>query len=256
MRVRALVMGLILLALIIPQNTMADDYISHPGNIPLFEDFSSPAFEPGESAKFTMSIKNRYNETMENITLTVGVYAAAKYYEYTPIDSVKKPPSLAGDGRETQFTIPEIIQNTTIFNNFTIKTNSDTTQGTYFVRFELQFEYNNTQFFMRSRGYFTDEEWEEATSSANETHPGRINTQYLGVDGILPDSSFKVWSQIPSWPLYICLIPLIVVLGILAIMFYAQEEHNMFPWLDQGFKYWTGKLHQSWRLLKHRFRKA
>jgi hypothetical protein len=256
MRVRALVMGLILLAFLIPQNTVANDYISDPGNIPLLEDFSSPTMEPGDSAVFTMSIGNRYQESMENITLTIGLYASATYYKYTDISDVEKTPSLAGQGPEISFHFSEFGYNVTTYVNFTIKSSSDTTQGTYFVRFQLEFEYNQTQYIMKSRGYFTDSEWDAATSSANETHPGRINIEALNVDGILPDSSFKVWSEIPTWPLYICLIPLIIVLGILAIMFYAQEEHNMFPWLDQGFKYWTGKLHQSWRLLKHRFRKA
>lgn len=256
MRVRALVIGLILLAILIPQNAVSDNYISHPGNIPLFEDFSSPTMEPGESKTFTMSITNRYNKNMENVTLTLGVYASATFFEYTPINKIEKPPSLAGQGKEVLFNFPKIIRNATIYSNFTIKSNHDTTQGTYFMRFQLEFEYNQTQYLMRSRGYFTDEQWDGATSSANDTSPGRINIQYLGVDGILPDSSFKVLSEIPIWPLYICIIPLIVLLTILAVMFYAQEEHDMFPWLDQGFKYWTGKLHQSWRLLKHRFRKA
>lgn len=254
MKVRALVMGIFLLVLLLAQPVSANEYISHPGNIPLFESFSSPTFEPGESGRFTMNITNRYEESMENITLTVAIYASATYYEYTEIADIEKPPSLAGDGIETKFTIPEIHQSEAVYVNFTIRSSSDTTQGTYFVRFQLEFEYNNTHYIMKSRGYFTDSEWDTATSLANETHPGRINIDVLGVDGILPDSSFKVWSEIPIWPLYICLIPLIVVLTILALMFYAQEEHNMFPWLDQGFKYWTGKFHQSWRLFKHRFR--
>jgi hypothetical protein len=256
MRVRALVMGAIFLLLLLAQPVSANDYISNPGNIPLLEDFSSPTMEPGESETFTMSIKNRYDMGIDNVTLTVGIYATATYFEYTPISQIERPPSLAGDGRETTFEIPEIGFNQTVFFNFSIKSNPDTTQGTYFVRFQLEFQYNNTPFIMRSRGYFTDSEWDTATTTGNESHPGRINIDSLGVDGILPDSSFKVWSEIPIWPLYVCIIPLIVILGILALMFYAQEEHNTFPWLDQGFKYWSGKLHQSWRLLKHRFRKA
>ena len=123
-------------------------------------------------------------------------------------------------------------------------------------RLQLNFDYNNSAYIMKSRGYFTDEEWENATSQADEDDPGKVDIEVLGVDGIIPDSSFKVWEPIPLWPLYVCIIPLIVMLGIFAVLFYAQEEYNMFPWLDQGFKYWSGKLHQSWRLFKHRFRKA
>jgi hypothetical protein len=234
----------------------ADDYISHPSRIPLFEDFSSPTIKPGDSDTFTMSVKNRYEDPMENITLTIELYASATYYDYTKINDIEHPPKIAQGGTSTVENLPNMQFNQTVYTNFTIKSSSDTTQGTYFVRFQLEFEYNGSSFIMKSRGHFTDQQWDEATSSGNDTHPGRINIDILGVDGIIPDSSFKVWEPIPSWPLYLCLIPIIVVLGILALMFYAQEEHNMFPWLDQGFKYWTGKLHQSWRLFKHRFRKA
>ena len=107
---------------------------------------------------------------------------------------------------------------------------------------------------MQSRGYFTDSEWDRATSNVTDDVPGEVDITILDVDGIIPDSSFKVLEPIPIWPLYVCIIPLAVMLSILAIMFYAQEQYNMFPWLDQGFKYWTGKFHQSWRLFKHRFR--
>jgi hypothetical protein len=256
MKIKAMVMGAILLLLICSQNVVADDYVSHPFRIPLFEDFSSPVIKPGDSGTFTMSVKNRYELPMENITLTIEPYASATFYDYKEIKDVENPPSIGQGGISLVQNLPNMQFNDTVFINFTIKSSTDTTQGTYFVRFQLEFDYNRSSFIMKSRGHFTDEEWDIATRSANETNPGRIDIDLLGVHGIIPDSSFKVWEPIPIWPLYVCLIPLIVVLGVLALMFYAQEEYNMFPWLDQGFKYWSGKLHQSWRLLKHRFRKA
>jgi hypothetical protein len=256
MKVKAFVMGLFILIIVFTQNVEADNYISHPSNIPVFEDFSSPTLKPGDTKTFTMSIMNRYDMSMDNVSLTVGIYASATFYEYTDIKDVGNPPSLAKSGIEFSVSFFKITSNQTVYSNFSIKSTSDTTQGTYFVRFQLDFEYNSSAFIMKSRGYFSDSEWDLATQSANDTHPGRVNIEKLGVDGIIPDSSFKIWEPIPIWPLYVCLIPLIVMLGILALLFYAQDEYNMFPWLDQGFKYWTGKLHQSWRLLKHRFRKA
>jgi uncharacterized repeat protein (TIGR01451 family) len=256
MKVKAMVMGAILLLLICSQNVVADDYVSHPIRIPLLEDFSSPVIKPGDSGTFTMSVTNRYELPMENITVTAELYASATYYDYTDIKDVESPPSIAQSGISHAQDLPDMQFNDTVFNNFTIKSSTDTTQGTYFMRFALEFDYNGSSFIMKSRGYFTDEEWDLATQAANDTHPGRIDIDLLGVDGIIPDSSFKVWEPIPTWPLYLCLIPLIVFLGIMALMFYAQEEYNMFPWLDKRFKYWSGKFHQSWRLLKHRFRKA
>jgi hypothetical protein len=256
MRVKAFVMGTILLLILFSQNAAGNDYISNPGNIPFFDDFNSPNIKPGDSANFGFSVKNKYEDRMENVTITVGLYASATYYEYIEIKDIEKPPSLDGDGPETSLFFSEFAFNETTFVNVTVKTKSDTVQGTYFVRLQIEFDYNGSSYLMRSRGYYTDDEWEDATASANESSPGRINIEMLGIDGIIPDSSFKVWESIPLWPLYVCLIPTIVMLGILALLFYAQDEHNSFPWLDQGLKYWSGKFHQSWRLLKHRFRKA
>jgi hypothetical protein len=254
MKLKALMLGMILLIFLCPFSEAADEYISHPSNIPLFDNITTPEIEPGERGTFRLTIENRYKETMENVSLTVGIYAWATSYDYKEIDDVDHPPKINGEGIENILDLGMIENNTLAYVNFSIKSSSDTTQGTYFVRFQLNFDYNNSAYIMKSRGFFTDEEWENATSQGEEDDPGKVDIEVLGVDGIIPDSSFKVWEPIPLWPLYVCIIPLIVMLGIFAVLFYAQEEYNMFPWLDQGFKYWSGKLHQSWRLFKHRFR--
>ncbi|UCG70006.1 MAG: hypothetical protein JSV09_03040 [Thermoplasmata archaeon] len=256
MKARAIFSVIVLLLFLLLQTASADDYISHPSRIPLFDNFDTPQLKPGEKGPFSMSIENRYDENITNVTLTVSIYACATTYVYKEIGDVEHPPKIIGQGTEGSFGFESIKNDTLVYVNFTIKSSTDTTQGTYFVRFQLDFTYINETFLMKSRGYFSDEEWENATASATGDDPGRINIEALGVDGIIPDSSFKVWEPISIWPLYVCIIPTIVLIGVLAVLFYAQEEYNMFPWLEQGFKYWTGKLHQSWRLFKHRFRKA
>ncbi len=252
MKIRLLALYLILLILLFNVNTAADDYISDPSNIPMFDNFKTPFIKPGDRGSFSLSVENRYEDAMENVSLTVGFYASATTYIYTDISDVDHPPKIEGETEHTFF-IGVIESLEFSYVNFSIRTSSDTDEGTYFVRFQLDFEYNNTLFTMKSKGYFSDQEWDEATASAIDSDPGRINIELLGVDGIIPDSSFRVAHEIPLWPLYVCLIPLIVILLVFAFLFYCQEEYNMFPWLDQGFKYWSGKLHQFWRLLKHRF---
>jgi hypothetical protein len=252
MKIRLTALVLLLAILFININTVADDYISHPSNIPMFDNFKTPFIKPGERGDFSLSIQNRYEESMENVSLIVDFYASATTYTYTDISDVNKPPKIEGNIEHT-FSIGVIESNEMKYVNFSIRTNSDTDEGTYFVRFQLNFEYNNTIYVMKSKGHFTDEEWDAAISSATDSDPGRVNLESLEVDGIIPDSSFRVAHEIPIWPLYVCLIPLIVILLVFAFLFYCQEEYNMFPWLDQGFKYWSGKFHQFWRLLKHRF---
>ncbi|MEE9151338.1 MAG: hypothetical protein V3U20_05835 [Thermoplasmata archaeon] len=254
MKIGALVLGLVILIFLSSFSVKADDYVSHPSNIPLFDNIKTPELKPGESGTFRLTFENRYDEDINNVTLTVSSYACATSYFYKEIGDVENPPKINNEGIEHAFSLQSIGNDTLVYVNFTFNSSPDTTQGTYFVRFQLNFEYNNTAYIMKSRGYFTDKEWENATAQADESDSGRVDIELLGVDGIIPDSSFKVWDPIPLWPLYVCIIPLIVMLSILAVLFYAQEEYNMFPWLDQGFKYWSGKLHQSWRLFKHRFR--
>ncbi len=256
MKAQAIVSGFILLLIILTQTANADDYISHPSNIPLFDNIQTPEIIPGESGTFRLTIENRYEEDITNVTLIASIYACATPYLYREIKKVDNPPKINREGVEYIFDLDTIGNDTLAYVNFTIQSATGTTQGTYFMRFQLNFGYNATLFIMKSRGYFTDEEWENATYQGDLEDPGKVKIERLGVDGIIPDSSFKVWEPIPIWPLYVCIIPFCVMLGILAVMFYAQEQYNMFPWLDQGFKYWTGKFHQSWRLLKHRFRKT
>jgi hypothetical protein len=254
MKVKALLFSIFILFPLLSTNCGADDYISNPGNIPFLDNFDTPQLKPGERGGFDFSIENRYNYDMTNVTLTAGIYAVASPYFYDEIRDVRNPPKINDLGIETDFYLGTIENESTIWVNFTINSFSDTTQGTYFVRFQLTFAYNNTDYKMQSRGYFSDSEWESAISNATDEDHGEVDLSILGVDGIIPDSSFKVQDPIPIWPLYVCIIPLAVMLAILAVLFYMQEQHNMFPWLDQGFKYWTGKFHQSWRLFKHRFR--
>lgn len=253
-KVKALLFCAFILIPLLSTNCSADPYISNPGNIPFFDNFDTPQLRPDESGGFGFSIENRYLEYMTNVTLTAGIYAVASPYFYKEIEDVKSPPKINDQGIESDFFLGIIENETTVNVTFNIKSFSDTTQGTYFMKFQLIFIYNNTEYIMKSRGYFNDTHWDSATSNATDDDPGEVDITKLDVDGIIPDSSFKVLEPIPIWPLYVCIIPLAVMLSILAILFYVQEQYNMFPWLDQGLKYWTGKFHQSWRLFKHRFR--
>ncbi|MCK4614651.1 MAG: hypothetical protein KAU14_07600, partial [Thermoplasmata archaeon] len=45
---------------------------------------------------------------------------------------------------------------------------------------------------MKSRGHFSKEQWEDATTNTTEGDPGNINITKLGVDGIIPDTTFGV----------------------------------------------------------------
>ena len=88
-----------------------------------------------------------------------------------------------------------------IIHTDSIVSDEETREGTYFVRFSMNFDYNGTSRIMQSRGHWNMEQWEAATSNVTDNYPGNINLDTLGVDGIIPDSSFGVKKPIPKWPL-------------------------------------------------------
>ena len=140
--------------------------------------------------------------------------------------------------------------NTTISLEFRIITNEETKEGTYFVRFSMSFDLNETERLMQSRGHWSMEKWEEATTNVTEGTPGNINLEVLDVDGIIPDSSFGVKKPIPKWPLYV-LITLTIVFAGLSVIFYLEEEGN-YPGLNKWLQKQRGKLNELRLRLKYR----
>ena len=101
------------------------------------------------------------------------------------------------DARKATFNIGTIASNETILLEFEIVSKEDTKEGTYFVRFSMNFDYNSTSRIMQSRGHWSMEQWEDATTNVTEGAPGNINLEVLEVDGIIPDSSFGIKKPIP-----------------------------------------------------------
>ena len=140
--------------------------------------------------------------------------------------------------------------NTTISLEFRIITNEETKEGTYFVRFSMSFDLNETERLMQSRGHWSVDLWQEATTNVTEGTPGNINLEVLDVDGIIPDSSFGVKKPIPKWPLYV-LITLTIVFAGLSVIFYLEEEGN-YPRLNKWLQKQRGKLNELRLRLKYR----
>ena len=240
-----------------------DEYVSHPGNIPDFHNFSTPQLEPGDNGDFALDIHNRYGESIESVTIIAEIYHRADIDESETLDKISSSerPTIrntcwnsncveTSDAKKATFDVGTIEANETISFEFEILSNDDTKEGTYFVRFEMNFEHNGTSRTMQSRGHWSMEQWEEATTNVTDGSPGNINLESLGVDGIIPDSSFGVKKPIPKWPLYI-LITLTVVFAGLAVVFYLEEEGNN-PELNKWLQKQRGKLNQLRLRLKYR----
>lgn len=224
---------ILLLAISIPTGTGAGErdvgYIAHPGRIPRFHDFRTPQLIPGEEGYLNFKIENRYDGAITDIELTIEIYLYANIHESKSLDRVTRPPVFSDTGGAHRIRDTEpILQNESVAdfgNSFLIKTRGSTEQGTYFVRLMLNFTYEGEGYTMKSRGHFTREEWEEATTNTTKNDPGNINITRLGVDGIIPDTTFGVKKPWPVWPLYL-LGGLSVLFAALAILTYMYEENT------------------------------
>jgi hypothetical protein len=271
-RLLGVIIAVVIFSLPLAQSEI-DMYISNPGKIPDFHNFSTPQLEPGQNGEFSLDILNRYNESLEEITIFAEIYHRADIDESESLDSIpsSERPYIQNtiwssniieednqlkttDLKIATFEIDTIQSNETINLEFEIITNEDTKEGTYFVRFEMDFIHNGTERQMQSRGHWSMSEWEDATNKSNVPpgSPGNINLTILDVDGIIPDSSFGVKKPIPKWPLY-GLISLTILFASLSVIFYLEEEGN-YPELNKWLQKQRGKLNEF--RLRFKYRKS
>ena len=206
---------------------------------------------------------DRYGEPIESVTIVAEIYHRSDIDESETLDKIpsgERPVirntcwnsncSETSDVKKAIFDIGTMGANETISFEFEIVSNDDTKEGTYFVRFSMNFDHNGTSRVMQSRGHWSMEQWEEATTNVTEGSPGNINLEVLGVDGIIPDSSFGIKKPIPKWPLY-TLITLTLVFAVLSVVFYLEEEGN-YPELNKWLQKKRGKLTQLRLRFKYR----
>jgi hypothetical protein len=261
-RLAAILLTLILATTVISQAgsvhawSTVQEYVKDPAAIPRFKNYTTPTIEPGSSGTLSFVIENRYNNATEQTVLTIELYELGTIKYSKLIGDVKNPPRIgeSGNMQRLVMTLNRVESNKPLVKEFTIRTSSDTEEGTYFVRFNLTFNFNGTKYTMLSRGYYSDADWEFATKNPGGDE-SNINMSYLYIHynsiAIIPDTAFSVKSPIPMWPFYL-LVALTIMFAALAVVFYLQEEYNKFPRLEKALQKWTGKFYQRRRLLKKR----
>ncbi len=243
-----------------------EEYVCNPAKTNfLLKNFSGPTIYPGNSGNLQFRLYNPYNRTMENIVLTSEIYAYATLETYREVDeSFSNPPNIQqGNGLIYTDTIPELHPGSNVSFTLTMKTAESTPEGVYYVRFSLEFDYSNStnntpaHFVMKSMSFFSKEEWAYATRSPNATdmayYRHGLNVTYLGVDAIIPYTSFSVRKGIPLWPLFL-FIGLAGGSAILAYMYYLNDNYGKFPWLDEKTRQISGKYEKFRRALYERAR--
>jgi len=237
-----------------------------------FSDFQTPTVAPGQRVDFSFNLTNPYgnssaviqNGTMQNVTLIIGIYMYATQEKAEAVTgSFPHPPLINGTTTEWTERLPDIKPNVTIPIELHIYTSKKTphgsyfSQSTYFVSFNLTFNLpnNSAAVVLKSRGCFTESDWNTIVSF--EGDQPIVNTTYLnslGVDGILPDSSFGIKIPIPRWPLGV-IVAGCGGLSFMALYYFTLDNPGKYPRLEKRFYYLRGKLRETRGKLEYRRRK-
>jgi hypothetical protein len=279
---RAFVLSLAFLLMLLPVVRAVDpDDPRDVGNVnKIISVMESPQLAPGESGEFAFNVSNPYGHPMQNVELNVSIYRYATIEETAPLDATWawaypriRSTMPACDARECHVlggspqdrlginaTDRYIVERLTIVTSRDMPHGSVFAQSSFFIRFWLEFTFNNgsgdTQVRMASRGYFTAQQWTEATTilgpgcgpyNATNRCLGSVNLTRLGVDGLLPDTAFGVKEPIPIWPFY----GLLVMTGfflVLAFLFWVEENPGRYPRIERTWLTFKGRSRRVFRL--------
>jgi hypothetical protein len=268
MRALALALTVLLVLAAVPAQGQEDvEAIGKVNRILSVPPGGTPVIEPGGRGVMVLNLTNPYASAMRNITLRLEIYAFAVLQDYRLLDDGTWPtetPYIEESGRRVyEPVVDDLAAGASILVRYTVVTSEEMPHGdafnaaAFFVRTWLEFDFDATtcqRCTMASRGFFTNEEWAEATAY-NETTPcpdgeclGGVNLVYLGglvglprLNGILPDTGFAVRDPIPQWPLYL-LVGLTAFFLLLAFLFYAQENPKEFPRVERSWARVRGRL--------------
>ncbi len=266
MRAPALLVVLLVVAALFAMPARGAEDFGAVGNVnKLINVVSTPQHEPGQSGEFDFQLNSTYpaGMTMRNVRLNVSIYEYETIDAAVPVDSnwtYPYPYIASTHARTWNWSAPAVAPGTVTNLSFTVVTSADTnlmpsgsifSQASYVVRFWLEFDGNVsgnlTHFRMASRGFFSTPTWDRATN-ATYTKPcnppscrGDLNLSILGVDGLLPDSSFGVLQPIPRWPFY-ALIVLAIFFVVLAFLFWVEENPGSYPRVEAWWARQRGRL--------------
>jgi hypothetical protein len=232
------------------------EVIEAPSRVPHFDFISlGNGVAPGATGTYGFAIENKYNASMENVTLTVEIYRWETVEQALNATELPSPPLFIATGAFNQtFTIPSIAPNASVDVRAQVRADAKSPEGVYLTRHSLEFDYGNftapgngtpryAHFSMKSRGYFTAQEFASLNYSDLEA-----SLDDLGVQGIIPDSSFSVKQPAPLWPLA-TLVVLTASTGTLSVAYWLSANNpSGHPRLTKALLRMEGKV-RVWRFL-------
>ena len=252
MRALALLFVALLLGMAAPPAVAAEEDVRTVSSVNRLVDYDGCQMAPGASCDFMVHLFNPYNVSMEGTNLSVEIYQYATVEGSRPVDASWSDPYPALNvtgARRVDMTLGDLPSNSTsnvtfrILTSATMPHGSALSQGSYFLRFWMEFDHTNTTnittpYRMASWSHFSRADLLNATAEAQPGEPGGcpkpwcygdVNLSRLGgIDGLLPDSAFGVHERFPTWPYYVLLGGTVFFL-VLALFFYAEENPKALP---------------------------
>ena len=194
----------------------------------------SPVIFVGQKGILRMSLQNPFEVDMQNISLLVEPYMVIYKNDVLLIDQITNPPIIMNDTSNT-LNIERLCIGTNITIDWIISTTPNTPCGDFFnpavylARLLISFEIDKNEVKYCSRGFFSDDEWNNISNPSNSSQ--EIDLEYLkslGYDGIIPETSFTIKGGLPIWP--IVLISIIAIISTaLGIYYHIEERPGVAP---------------------------
>lgn len=167
----------------------------------ILSNLTAPSVGPGGSTNLGFRLYDPpHFFALARIVLSLQVYALNGYpgnaVGSVPVANAPVLENSSASGLSVNITLSSLAPNASFVGSVHVVTSSSTPAGTYAVRTELSFTANSTDYLFRSRGWFTEAAWENATEGPNGS--ATVNASRLGVSGIVPETAVYVAPS--GWP--------------------------------------------------------
>lgn len=162
--------------------------------------FSSSTLDAGQSGTLTVTLSNPLTSTISALGLSLDIYSwqGASGGGGNLSGSDTWAPSLSYGGGSASssvyISVSALLTSTSVEESVGIAVPGGCPEGSYFIRDAANVTMaNGTRYTLLSRGYFSSQLWQRATSGPDNR--STLNLTLLNVSGVLPETSIPVGSS-------------------------------------------------------------
>lgn len=160
---------------------------------------SVPTVAPGSSEVVSFAVQDPLSAPLVGVLLTLEVYEFNAYPGNATGPAPSNGPVFSGNGIAARDSVTVTVGNLSPGGSsfaspgsvsIDVSVPSGAPEGTYAVRTSLAFLAGGSAYLLESRGFFSQAQWENATSPPGA--PSTLNASRLGVSGVLPETAVLV----------------------------------------------------------------